>query len=476
VNSSPTKTDFLALRRTWPEPVGPRLTWGPQGRRTWSEENSLGLGWDLDLAAKASGAAAHCIMLPLSRAASATLGAALLLLAAQLWSDESLLAAHRPGGLRQGTGFVGAAANNEGPPLSNGSNPERSVNVTRSSERNISIAADNEEPTQEDARNADEDVNNTPPTTLVPPPDDAVDVSPLLPMRTCRNSSFPIPNKKRWSFTLEYQCEGAEYDNFTAQMHRFANNASLHAPTWGRRPEPLPPGAAVLFMGNSHTKQTALEFACQYSDQIKEVKQRHRSTVAVQFTNGAYLYLVQNSPVEMAVNWTNDLEKLVMRPLRSFQAVVLGQFNGAGSDVRNTSYYRDMKNWSEHGDGSLRFGAVEPPTVREVAEAFPGPLVFASNYDRRKVGPAQSVLRAMDEIRRAANRTNMAGVLARRYIEMLDGNECGTDWRFKVGDCGPTRSGSHRCVGMNGGHPTLIAHDVQEALYSLLDGPASAGV
>jgi hypothetical protein len=406
-------------------------------------------------------------MLPLSRAASGTLGAALLLLAAQLWSDESLLAAHRPGALQQSD----VIADNEGP-LTNWTRPEHSMNDTSSAIPNSSIAVGLEE-VANDARSSDPD-GDTSPTPVVPPPD--ADSSPLLPMRTCRNSSFPIPNKKRWSFTLEYQCTGDEYDSFTALMHQFANNPSVHSETWGRRPEPLPGGASVLFLGNSHTKQTALEFVCQYSDQIKEVKQRHRSTVAVRFANDAYLYLVQNSPVEMAVNWTHEIENLVMRPLHSFQAVVLGQFNGAGSDVHNTSYYRDMKNWSDHGDGHLQFGTVEPPSIRQVADAFPGPVVFVSNYDRRKVESANAVLQTMEDMKRETNRTNLAGILARKYISMLDGNECGTDWRFKVSDCGPTRSASHRCVGIHGGHPTLIAHDVQEALYSLLLAPDSTRI
>jgi hypothetical protein len=270
---------------------------------------------------------------------------------------------------------------------------------------------------------------------------------------------------------IEYQCNGTEYDNFTSQLHQLASDisATQKSKTWGRWPEPLPPNASVLFLGNSHTKQTAHEYVCQYADQVESVGQYHRSTTVFQFQNMASIYLVYNSPVDAALDWTGRLESLVRRPLGSFQAVVLGQFNGAGPDVRNSNYYRQMMNWSE-SDSGLQFGKVTPPDVVQVAGAFPGPVVFASNYDVGKSASSKLILQAIEDIKLRTNRTNLAGVLARNYLSALGGNECGTEIRNGVGDCGRFRAASHRCVGPNGGHPTLIAHDVQELLYSFLVG------
>jgi hypothetical protein len=181
------------------------------------------------------------------------------------------------------------------------------------------------------------------------------------------------------------------------------------------------------------------------------------------------MYLVYNSPVEIALNWTRQLEILIERPLQSFQAVVLGQFNGAGPDVRNSSYYRQMMNWSEsQSDTGLQLGKVEPPDVVRVARLFHGPIVFASNYDHRKTESFQIVLQALRTIKLRTNRTNLVGIWSRKYMAALGGNECGTEIRQGVGTCRRPRVMSHRCVGPNGGHPTLIAHDIQEALYSFL--------
>jgi hypothetical protein len=179
------------------------------------------------------------------------------------------------------------------------------------------------------------------------------------------------------------------------------------------------------------------------------------------------MYLVYNSPVEIALNWTRQLEILIERPLQSFQAVVLGQFNGAGPDVRNSSYYRQMMNWSE-SDTGLQFGKVEPPDIVQVADVFPGPIVFVSNYDHRKIESTQIIMQALKGINLRTNRTNLVGISSRKYMAALGGNECGTEIRQGVGTCRRPRVMSHRCVGPSGGHPTLIAHDIQEALYALL--------
>lgn len=270
----------------------------------------------------------------------------------------------------------------------------------------------------------------------------------------------------------------------------------------------LPPGTSVLFLGNSHTKQTHNQLACQYADSLVGFEGLHHAihgdaavaprsngttstttglagavsdytSYVLRFRNGASVYLVYNSPVEVARDWQGRLEAIVRRPLSSFDAVVLGQFNGAGKDIRNTAYYRRMRNWTlaEGGDGALpgQSGSpVEPPDVLRLAHAYRGPIVFVSNYDVGKVAPATKILQVIREISEGGGRSNVVGIMSRRYIQELGGNECGTDVRqtnrSTVPDCGARHARSHRCVGRAGGHPSLIAHDVQEALFSLLEG------
>jgi hypothetical protein len=65
-------------------------------------------------------------------------------------------------------------------------------------------------------------------------------------------------------------------------------------------------------------------------------------------------------------------------------------------------------------------------------------------------------------------RKSTRAIISRKYIDILV-NECGTDQNQEVGVCLPRAYQSHRCVGKYGGHPDLIAFDIQEAFYSLLD-------
>lgn len=320
----------------------------------------------------------------------------------------------------------------------------------------------------------------------------------LLDLQVCHTSSFEIPNAP-FRFELEYQCSGPIYDEFAARLAKFEADAGRHGPTWGRRPTVLPPNSTVLFLGNSHTKQTHNQLACQYSDSLVAFEGLHHAmdgavahtnnkgagtgdvsdytSYVLRFRDGVSIYLVYNSPVEVARDWQRRLEWIVRRPLASFDAVVLGQFNGAGKDIHNTTYYRRMKNWTRmEGDAPGRGGdrglVVDPPDVIRLAHAYRGPIVFVSNYDVGKVSPAAKILQVMDEISESSRRSNLVGIMSRRYINELGGNECGTDVRLTnrttVPDCGTRRSRSHRCVGKAGGHPSLIAHDVQEALFSLL--------
>jgi len=93
--------------------------------------------------------------------------------------------------------------------------------------------------------------------------------------------------------------------------------------SWGKRSVPLPDGASILVLGNSHLQQILSALVCKYSQMItfrsdwtfsqqisntlveslqKEVKEIH-------FSNGARLVVVSNSPLMFSKNWTNLLQK-----------------------------------------------------------------------------------------------------------------------------------------------------------------------
>jgi hypothetical protein len=117
-------------------------------------------------------------------------------------------------------------------------------------------------------------------------------------------------------------------------------------------------------------------------------------------------------------------------------------------------------------DKDLQFGKVTPPDVHKVAAAYSGPILFVSNYDIGKVYSATQIKEAIDALNRDG-RKNARAILSRKYIGVL-GHECGTQIRVRKGVCAQKHS-AHRCMGNSGAHPDLIAFDVQEALYSLMD-------
>lgn len=306
----------------------------------------------------------------------------------------------------------------------------------------------------------------------------------LPPLRICRkpylqfstdstDSRSATKEDKYERLPIEYQCSGTVYDSFGKDLLDFAEHAHElpnHSRYWGRRPLPLPADKTVLFLGNSHTKQTAREYICQYHDQALHYQKYYRSaSTSVTFQNNSTIYLVYNSGVEHSLEWVKRLQNITQRSLGSFDAVVLGQFNGRSPDIAHTTYYQQMMNMSRT-DTDVQFGKIQPPDVLRLAQVYDGPIVFVSNYGTGKETEAKEVVKAVEQLGRSANRTNVRSILARKYIPLLKGNECGTQAKNSVGICGADQSTSHRCTGTGGGHPDLIAFDVQEELFSLFGG------
>ena len=86
----------------------------------------------------------------------------------------------------------------------------------------------------------------------------------------CRNDTIPFPGVT--PVQIIYQCDDEPYNNFTTTLLKepYMQNTTLHGTNWGRRPAALPPNKTILVMGNSHTRQTVLEWMCQYSDSVPQ--------------------------------------------------------------------------------------------------------------------------------------------------------------------------------------------------------------
>jgi len=126
----------------------------------------------------------------------------------------------------------------------------------------------------------------------------------------CRKSKFPRPCD--WDcpvVSMQYMCNGTEYDKFgkalLEYMHHFTQNNTT-PPLWGRRRAPLPPNKTILFYGNSHVKQVAMELYCHFEHtaiKYEYLKDPPMRGFSVTFDNNSTLYLVFNSPVQFSRDW-----------------------------------------------------------------------------------------------------------------------------------------------------------------------------
>lgn len=278
-------------------------------------------------------------------------------------------------------------------------------------------------------------------------------------------------------FNIPFQCGGDVYDDFCKRLDHFASNTRQHGTTWGRRPNPLPSGTTVLVFGNSHTRQVAHEWFCQYQQSIDSVEQYTPEVAVVRFDNDSTLISVTNSPVVYSRMWPSLLETALGRTFQSLDAIVLGKFNDFEDSV-NTKFMETMMNLSSGVEGA-DFKNIAPPTLEDLAKVYSGPIVCVGMF-----ATFPSAKRALEEfymtktkLETSGDRTNVRIIDGRKYIPIL--GECGNDIRGDVpGEVGTCNEGEvpgmrhatlmHRCVGPCGGHPSLMAWDVIEVLRQLI--------
>ena len=366
--------------------------------------------------------------------------------------------------------------------------------------------------------------------------------------RLCRIDPAPQEGNppvlmKGLSMQLEYQCAGDMYETFADDLEGVIREQVQQATfakgnSWGRRTSILPtrkrqnnstaitsntnndiqePERAILVMGNSHTRQIISNVLCQYKDQIRKrtvlysedesdeskvpVREQQTRNIAmvVEFPHNVKIYIVVNCPFVYSNKWDKVLEDILMRPLPSFDAIVVGRFNDFKAS-KGTSFEKKMKMMEkEHPEWALDFQNVDGPTVKTVATKYNGTIIwmgmFSQNgqhYHHKAIKDIEKLnnqtktattgnLRRSDDHHSTAQQRHLYAINSRQYIEVLKErvpenattpilDECAVDVRHTVTTCNtnttdPRYTGGHRCMGHRGGHPDLVSWDLIDVLH-----------
>jgi hypothetical protein len=294
------------------------------------------------------------------------------------------------------------------------------------------------------------------------------------PLQICHQSSFGGKDQTSDIYpNVEYQCQGAAYETFTRRMRSFADNTIVHGSTWGRREYPLPDNTTVLILGNSHTRQMGLEMACQYSHVLRSMVLQHgkRETIVFEFENNSTIHLVTNVEIVYSYDWQNLLQVVVGKKLIDFDILVLGMFNMYPGEVKSNfdlGMIALSKKWP-----NVDYVNIAPPTPWTILQQFPGRAVLLSMFSD---WPTK-----WTELQEVAvyHSPRVKAIDARKYVPLL--GECGGAVMIGNGTCyndvAEVPAGwqwpmaMHRCVGANGGHPTLAAWDVIEFFHADVTSP-----
>ena len=266
---------------------------------------------------------------------------------------------------------------------------------------------------------------------------------------------------------IPYQCDGPYYRSFISHLRAFSDDMVTQGEQsfdWGHR-STLPANRKYLFLGNSHTRQTAMALLCQLNVRNTESLEQKNLAMARRYDldNDAQVFLVVNSYVVHSPKWVELLEKQVGVKLADFDAVVLGLFNTCNADV-NTTFTTEMKEMTDE-DAQVDCMNQEGPSLKDVAAVYSGPLLYVSMFATYRY---YTYSQDKEDASKLRSRSNLLYLDGRQYIRMDGMEECGSPKRDELVDCAndeDARRHHHRCVGKFGGHPDLIAWDVVEFLY-----------
>lgn len=271
---------------------------------------------------------------------------------------------------------------------------------------------------------------------------------------------------------IPYQCDGPLYRSFVGHLRAFIGDLVAggdQSTNWGHR-KALPPNRRYLFLGNSHTRQSANAMLCQLNVLHSEALDPTNAAMARRYDleNGAQVYLVVNSYAVHSPRWVEILAKQIGVPLADFDAVVLGVFNTCNAPV-NTTFAAEMKALGNNESGVDCINR-DGPSFVEVAAAYPGPLAYMSMYATYRYSTYSKDRDDLLEMHKT--RSNLLYLDGRQYVrDMME--ECGSAKRDELTDCihdDQARRYLHRCVGQFGGHPDLLAWEAIEFFYQYASG------
>ena len=281
----------------------------------------------------------------------------------------------------------------------------------------------------------------------------------------------------------QYRCQGDAYDNFTSQLAQYV--LEQNRTCWGKRRFPLPSGANVLVLGNSHMRQIMLTLICQHSQVISSstsflVANFSAGTYNIKFSNGARLVIVTNSPLLYSKDWPHLLQKYdpLHQSLEVYTAVVLGQFNPS-TNISANRFTEQMLAFERQYPNEIHFSTMAPPTLHEVSLLYPRTPILAvsmfAKYGLRWESEVQNTISVLSQTRDRPH-PQLTLLRGRAHIEAL-GIECGSDGVETVNDCCNQGDATpfkrmpedmHRCTGVKGGHADLLAWDVIDALHEMI--------
>jgi len=349
----------------------------------------------------------------------------------------------------------------------------------------------------------------------------------------------PPPSNDGNALLFPYACQGSEYDYFAERLHEFSRTVAAEkedadvrrssSGKWGRRQLPFP-GAnrTVLFVGNSHTRQLANNFLCQYWHLVSSYRDYRRvkggptAAVAYMKSINSTVYVVINTVIVQSPAWVSMIEDLFLNltenivvttdedgnnkeeeagpvPLNisKLDAMVVGNFNtftgrersnfakagreeaelvaaeeGRRSQTTTTTTTTTPRR--RYTPEDLNFARNRPPNVLQIAAAYGGPIVRVSGFASYMQPAGRASQRQIQALK---NRTNVRYLSGRKYVDRLR-LECGGDRGDPLSRCHEPGDGishnmrsaeqMHRCQGPQGGHPDLISWDVAEALHELM--------
>jgi hypothetical protein len=285
--------------------------------------------------------------------------------------------------------------------------------------------------------------------------------------RICTKEIVPLLGGTR-AIRLGYQCEGSHYNDFAREMLSLA--ARLPEPV-GRRAFPIASNLSVLVMGNSHTRQMMLSLICQFNDEVVEYdtalgfNSSRDDSFRIRFRNNATVISLTNNPVVYSPYWVTLVENIMGRRLGSFDAIVLGKFNSF-DESKGTSFMETVTQALRNLPGAADFSTSRAPTLPDIMAIYDGPVVYVSMFALYGRSELLTSLEVLENAR--STRDNISVIDGRKYIDVLK-LECGAEGHNMVGSCTEGNEGreAHRCIGVKGGHPDLIAWEVAEILNEL---------